>query len=187
MADMLEAVLFLTSITFIIAVGHSAIQATWLKFPEWDRYAFYRRYRVRLQISNKTPSLHARELVGMVPDTIPLISNPEPLAHSRQDTVLGSQRWPDYGDPRRPSYTRPIPRSMSTSIHPSQHPNLNSNPGPYQAGQESSPSTQPYTNFGATVHPHPHPYPPLSVNGVNHPFDRIATPDTVSHTPSHTT
>jgi hypothetical protein len=140
----------------------------------------------------------------MVPDTIPVIASPAPLAHSWQGTVLGSQRWPDYGDPRRPSYTRPIIRTMSTNMNASQHrnpsliPNLNSNPGSYQAEQESSPSAQTFPNFGASVyphshshshshsHPHPHPYPhlPLSVNGANHPFDRLATPETISHSPA---
>ena len=140
-----------------------------------------------MQISSKTPSSHPRELMSMAPDTIPLISNPIPLAHSRQDTVLGNNRWPEYYDRRRPSY-------MARSMPPASV-NMNMNPVPnstlnadrlFQSDRSqataSNTAPRPLTTFGATVNPYPE-----HDNLQSHPFERLATPDTISHHPSHTT
>ncbi|KAJ5090723.1 hypothetical protein N7532_009407 [Penicillium argentinense] len=57
----MDAVLFLTSVTFVIAVGSAIIQGV----------TFWKHYRIRVKISNKTPSIHSRELEELAPDTIP--------------------------------------------------------------------------------------------------------------------
>lgn len=127
-----------------------------------DRIVFYRRYRIQVQIQSKTPSLHSRDLEKLVPDSIPLISNPAPLAHSRHDTVMGNRRWPEYNDRRWSSYgSRPMAQG-----NPMQPMHLfQSVPGP-----ASAPPSHPFTNFGATIHEDP-------FQDLGSP----ATPGTVSH------
>ncbi|KAJ5996392.1 hypothetical protein N7499_007292 [Penicillium canescens] len=86
----MEAVIFLTSVTFIVAVGSAIIQGV----------SFWKRYRVRLQVTSKplTPA-HCVDIEGSDIEANTPIQGSRPLYHSR----LGSQtprRWPGYTDRR---------------------------------------------------------------------------------------
>ncbi|KAJ5824227.1 hypothetical protein N7447_006567 [Penicillium robsamsonii] len=92
----MEAVIFLSSVTFVIAVGAAIIQGI----------AFYKRYRVHLHVTSKgnTPP-ESMDLENFDPEgSTPLQPPPKLYRHSR----LGSRntKWPGYAEQRvQPSRT----------------------------------------------------------------------------------
>ncbi|KAJ5617682.1 hypothetical protein N7537_002796 [Penicillium hordei] len=111
----MEGVIFLSSVTFVIAVTAAIIRGI----------AFYKRYRVRLHVTSKgmTPS-QSLDLERFDPEGSAPVQPPPQLHHQSR---LGSRnsRWPGYTDRRtQPSRTivdhfasYRIPEEADTTIH----------------------------------------------------------------------
>ncbi|KAJ5731230.1 uncharacterized protein N7483_005738 [Penicillium malachiteum] len=79
----MEAVIFFTAVTFMVAVGSAVVQGV----------IFWKRYRIRFHVTNKTPSISSRDLENQDPGLNPLVAAPAPLLHTRAES-LGVRRWP---------------------------------------------------------------------------------------------
>ncbi|KAG0156388.1 hypothetical protein Pdw03_2711 [Penicillium digitatum] len=111
----MEAVIFLSSVTFVIAVGAAIIQGI----------ALYRRYRIHLHVTSKgmTPP-QSVDLERFDPEGDTSVQLPPKLHHHSR---LGSRnsRWPGYTERRvQPSRTMVdhfasyrIPEEAETTIH----------------------------------------------------------------------
>ncbi|KAJ5708257.1 hypothetical protein N7488_008058 [Penicillium malachiteum] len=84
----MEAVIFFTAVTFMVAVGSAVVQGPGLTD---GRVVFWKRYRIRFHVTNKTPSISSRDLENQDPGLHPLVAAPAPLLHTRPDSV---RRWP---------------------------------------------------------------------------------------------
>ncbi|KAJ6015568.1 hypothetical protein N7540_010159 [Penicillium herquei] len=79
----MEAIIFFTAVTFMVAVGSAVVQGV----------VFWKRYRIRFQVTSKTPSISSRDLENQDPGLNPLVVTPAPLLHTRTESH-GVRRWP---------------------------------------------------------------------------------------------
>ncbi|KAJ5096090.1 hypothetical protein NUU61_005446 [Penicillium alfredii] len=96
-----EALLALTSITFIVAVGGALIHGL----------NFWRRYRIHVQVTDKAPSVHSIDLEAAEPSTDASLARPARL-HSRHGSMQSTRGWPGYNERRGRSQVERKPVTM---------------------------------------------------------------------------
>ncbi|KAJ5532303.1 hypothetical protein N7494_008855 [Penicillium frequentans] len=108
----MEAVIFFTAVTFVVAMGSAIIQGV----------IFWKRYRIRFHVTNKTPSINSRDLEsqdsGLQPrnaTTCPHVVA-TPMQRLRHESI-NPRRWPSgYYDPASPHWTSADRRHQSNTI-----------------------------------------------------------------------